>query len=339
MNNLFEVVGSPGKFATLAQIPLSCGKFSESFEEKNGNKEFLGRNSPNANRSDNSQKFNNIRRIAKLLLTNKEKLNPSQEALERTKQAAKDFFSFSYQLLEREGIAEFPLANCNKCLGMVVIPTNRKNLVTIAISQDKNPINDERLRYDMVQFLDKLNQIQGRWVFELACIPTKAEYLLPRTLFFRNPQPAPTSSVEPHTRCVEVALMAALCKAGRSINFEASDISILAFGGTLWASNTGNETIPGFGSISRNMKYTIEQPLEIELSNSTVGYIDLWKPCGNHCEKYFYEMLAVANSGGCSSSFFDPRSEQCLPCSPQTPAIDDSIELDNTRPRSNSCSF
>ena len=192
---------------------------------------------------------------------------------------------------------------------MVAVPNTK--LAIIAISQDKDPSKDERLRHDMVVFLRQLNRTSKEWRFELACIPTKAQYLMPRTLSMRVPHPAPEASVKPHTRCVEVALMAALCKAGRTINFTAIDTGIIAFGGTLWASQAGGaDAIPHFeGVTKRNDKYIERPALEVELSPSMRGWVDIWEPCPDHCKIYKYEMLAIGSSGGFSGSFYEPRSE------------------------------
>jgi hypothetical protein len=290
-------------------VPLLLEPFASSFSAKELNGEFLGATSP-SNQTNQRKQFSQIRSLAKVNyqhhLIGKTSLDPSPHALERTRQAAKDFFCLSYQLLELEG-GEFPLAGRNKCLGMVAVPTTK--VVIIAVSQDKQPSKDELLRNNMVEFLKKLNKNSNNWVFELACIPTKAQYLLPRTLSVRKPQAAHPESVKPHTRCVEVALMAALCKAGRTLKFTSEDTGIIAFGGTLWGSKDGNDAIPHFGKIDRNTKHNEPNPLEVELAPNLIGYIDVWKPCKEHCAIYKYEMLAIGASGGGSSSFFEPRSE------------------------------
>jgi len=286
-------------------VPMQYERYARSFSSKNNEGTFLGR-TPHVDKT-NRRQYSQICRVAKTeFLKGEEALEPTPQALERTKQAAKDFFLLSYQLLETHNM-QFPLAGRNKCLGMVAVPT--KNLVMIAISQDKNPTNDELLRNEMVNFLNQINATTTDWTFELACIPTKAQYLMPRTISMRNPQAAPESSVKPHTRCVEVALMAALCKAGRTRSFTSADTGIIAFGGTLWASSEGAEAIPYFNGVTRNRKYITQDPLEVVISESLSGWVDIWEPCPEHCRIYKYEMLAIGAAGGFSSSFFEPRSE------------------------------
>ncbi len=289
-------------------VPIQLEPFAESFRAKNAEGDFLGR-APLTDNAHHRRQYGQIRRVARFNFSQGvEALEPSPEALERTQEAAKAFFQLSYLLLEHQK-SLFPLAGRNKCLGMVAVPNTK--LAIIAISQDKDPSKDERLRHDMVVFLRQLNRTSKEWIFELACIPTKAQYLMPRTLSMRAPHPAPDASVKPHTRCVEVALMAALCKAGRTINFTATDTGIIAFGGTLWASQAvGKVAIPHFeGMTKRNDKYLERPALEVELSSSMKGWVDIWEPCPDHCKIYKYEMLAIGSSGGFSGSFFEPRSE------------------------------
>jgi hypothetical protein len=287
-------------------VPMQFERFAGSFFSKYSDGKFLGRSSPE-NQTNQRRQYSQIRCVAKSeFLKGIKALEPTPEALERTKRAAKDFFRLSYQLLERHSTL-FPLAGRNKCLGMVAVPTKR--LVILAISQDKNPENDESLRKEMIVFLNALNLTSDYWTFELACIPTKAQYLMPRTLSMRAPQAAPDASVNPHTRCVEVALMAALCKAGRTINFTSTDTGIIAFGGTLWLGPTGKEAIPHFEGADRNTKHRKHPPLEVEISNAIRGWIDIWEPCPDHCQIYKYEMLAIGAAGGFSGSFYEPRSE------------------------------
>ena len=291
-------------------VPMPYESFAHSFDTKLDDGAFLGRTSP-AEKSHQRRQFAQICRVAKSELSKGEvALEPSLQALERTKQAAKDFFFLSYKLLDSSATM-FPLAGRNKCLGMVAVPTT--TVVTIAISQDKNPVNDESLRNEMVLFLNRLNQTTNDWTFELACIPTKSQYLMPRTISLRAPQAASEASVKPHTRCVEVALMAALCKAGRTKSFTSSDTGIIAFGGTLWASSTGSEAVPHFEGVERNKKYTKQPSLEVILSADMSGWIDVWDPCPEHCKIYKYEMLAIGGAGGFSTSFFEPRSESGMP--------------------------
>jgi hypothetical protein len=288
-------------------VPIQYERFAQSFAAKNNEGLFLGRTPPVS--KTNRRQYSQICRVAKSeFLKGADILEPTTEALERTKHAAQDFFSLSYKWLDKQNIP-FPLAGRNKCLGMVAVPTT--NLVMIAISQDKNPTNDDLLRKKMVIFLNQLNETSKNWKFELACIPTKAQYLMPRTISMRTPRAASESSVKPHTRCVEVALMAALCKAGRTRNFTSADTGIIAFGGTLWANSKGSEAIAHFNveGLARNIKYIKQDPLEVVITESLSGWIDIWEPCPEHCKIYKYEMLAIGASGGFSSSFFEPRSE------------------------------
>ena len=289
-------------------VPAQYENFARSFSYKNAQGLFLGNVSSERESLQRAQ-FCQTRHMAKTLHNNgNEALEPTAVALNRTKQAAKDFFTLSYQLLSENNL-QFPLAGFNKCLGMVVVPT--KKLVLIATSQDKNPVNDELLRSNLVDFIGQLNQKTTKWVFELVALPTKAQYLMPRTLFMSAPHMAPQECVEPHTRCVEVALMAALCKAGRTLQFTSSETGIIAFGGTLWASSEDNLAIPHFEGADRNKKYTLpDQQLEVILSDTVRGWIDIWKPCDGHCKIYKYEMLAIGAAGGPATSFTEPRAEQ-----------------------------
>ncbi len=292
------------------QVPLQYETFARSFDNKNNEGLFLGR-TPHESRK-NRQQFTQICRVAKAeLIKGTEALEPTPQALDRTKTAAKQFFTLSYQLLEKNK-GQFPLAGLNKCMGMVAVPTT--NLVIIAISQDKNPEDDVQLRKEFVAFLEQLNQSTNDWTFELACIPTQAQYFMPRTISMRTPQAASESSIKPHTRCVEVALMAALCKAGRTKNFTSADTGIIAFGSSLWANPKGDEAIPHFQAkdFERSTKYTEQAPLEVVLTPSLSGWIDIWEPCPQHCKIYKYEMLAIGAAGGFSSSFFEPRAEKEL---------------------------
>ena len=281
------------------QVPMRYKLYAQSFTKKNKDGLFLGRTPP-TNGINRCQQYAQICQVANnLFLRGPEALEPTSQALERTKNAAKDFFLLSYHLLNERKM-QFPLAGRNKCLGMVVVPGSK--LVSIAISQDKNPTNDELLRTTMVAFLEELNRTTEQWIFELACIPTKAQYLMPRTISMRTPQAASELSVKPQTRCVEVALMAALCKAGRTKKFTSADTGLIAFGGTLWASSDSDcsTVVPYFGveGLERNTKYTTQKPLEVVITESLSGWIDIWDPCPEHCKVYKYEMLAIGAAGG-----------------------------------------
>ena len=287
-------------------VPKDLECFAHSFDYKNAHGLFLG-NISTENESNQRAQFSQTRSMAKLLLgQGKSALEPTEEALEKTKRAAKAFFALSYKMITEKN-TKFPLAGCNKCLGMVVLPTT--SIVTIAISQDKDPRKDILLRQSMAHFLNELNETTKEWTFELAYIPTKAQYLMPRTLFMRTPHTAPQEWVSPHTRCIEVALMSALNKAGLFIKFTSADIGTMAYGGTLWASPDGADAIPPFEGALRNIKYRVKTPLEVKLTDSMSGWIDIWEPCDEHCKQYKYEMLAIGAAGGPATSFMEPRAE------------------------------
>lgn len=288
-------------------VPKEYERFANSFISKIMQQLFLGVVSPERESVQRAQ-FSQTRKMAKCLfsLQGNPALESKQEALARTQQAANDFFLLSYQVMA-ESDEEFPLAGRNKCLGMVVVP--RTKLVILAISQDIIPLKDEELRKNMVTLLHQVNQRTHRWIFELACIPTKAQYLMPRTLSMRISQEAPEEAVSPPTRCVEVALMVALCKAGRFKKFTADETGIMAYGGTLWAAPDGSEAIPHFGRSRRNKKYSVKRPIEIKLTDTLSGWMDIWEPCDQHCKIYQHEMLAIGAAGGSATSFLEPRSE------------------------------
>ena len=307
--------GSPFKISQ--QLSL----FTNRFNPKNENGEFLGETSEQRDSLQYCQ-FIQTRRLArsKFQLSGNSTFThhvstpiqePSGSALERTKLAASAFFSLAYQILE-DTRQIFPLAGKNKCLGMVAVPGTQKNLVMIAISQDKDPNNDIELRHRMVDLLNEINRTNADWHFELACIPTKSQYMMPRTLFMRTTHPAPSTSITPRTSCVEVALMVALNKLGRHINFTTEDTGVIAFGGTMWTTPwcvKNSTAVPHFEGAERNTKYTTKPPTFVDLGEGKKGWIDIWDPCGNHCAIYRQEMLAIGASGGPATSFIEPRSE------------------------------
>jgi hypothetical protein len=307
------------------KISQQLSLFTSRFEPKNDNGEFLGETS---NQRDSLQYCQFIQTSSmarsKFQFTGGSTFThnasapiqkPSESAIERTKLAASGFFSLAYQVLDKNN-EQFPLAGKNKCLGMVAVPGTRNNLVMIAISQDKDPANDVDLRNRMVQLLNQINQTNEDWVFELACIPTKSQYMMPRTLFTRTTHPAPSTSVTPRTSCVEVALMVALNKIGRHVNFTSEDAGVMAFGGTMWTTPwcvKNSTAVPHFEGAERNTKYTTKEPIFVDLGEGKKGWINRWDPCGNHCELYMQEMLAIGASGGPATSFTEPRSERHLP--------------------------
>lgn len=298
-------------------VPLEHQLFACRFEEKIKNRTFLGGRS-NLERSAEVEQFRRTRRMS-LFHFNQgiDHLKPRKSALQRTEKAVKCFFQLAHQVLT-ENKQIFPLANHNKCLGMVALP--ERNLVILAISQNKNPEQDKALRTEMVSLIEKINLLleqnkskkKPEWVFSLAHIPTLSQYLIPRTLSKDNQFPASKEQIEPHTRCVEVALMVALNKMGRFETFKPSDIGILALGGALWASNSkdNSHAINYFEGETRNIKYVTKDPIEVKLNNERTAWVDIWEPCECHCKIYQHQMTAIAASGGPATSFAEPCLEQ-----------------------------
>ncbi len=299
-------------------VPLEHQLFARRFEEKIKDGTFLGEPS-NLERSIEVEQFKRVRRMS-LFHYNQgaTHLEPSKSALQRTEKAAQCFFQLAHQELT-ENQKQFPLANYNKCLGMVALP--KKELVILAISQDKKPEQDKALRAEMVSFLEKINLLSKKaqlgWTFALAQIPTPSEYLMPRTLSKDNQFPASKEQIEPHTRCIEVALMVALNKMGRFGAVNPADLGVLALGGSLWANPKNNsdeinhsDAINHFEGTKRNVKYVIKDPIEVKLNNDQSGWVDIWEPCECHCAIYRHQMAAIAASGGPATSFAEPCLEQ-----------------------------
>ncbi|MDF1683232.1 MAG: hypothetical protein P1U36_01100 [Legionellaceae bacterium] len=318
--NLSTDSESESEIGTPFRMSSRYAMFTKRFEPKLNNGNFLGETSGQRD-SEQYCQFIQTSSIARTKFEFEDQGTflhgkPSQsielktQAVTNTKRAASDFFALAYQALNETNEA-FPLAGKNKCLGMVVVPG--KTLVLLAISQDKNPTEDVILRQKMVRLLNRINAKEGHaWTFELACIPTKSQYMMPRTLFMRTIHPAPNEWVEPHTRCVEVSLMVALCKTGRHISFNPEDTGVMAFGGTLWSIPwrlKKSNAIPHFEGATRNSKYTTQPPISVDLGDGTKGWIDIWDPCAGHCKIYRQEMLAIGASGGPATSFTEPRSE------------------------------
>ena len=238
----------------------------------------------------------------------------SPAATNRTKQAARDFYALSYQLLAETG-REFPLANKNKCVGIAVIKNNKS--VFIAVSEDSNANNDLATRRALIAFFKELNARTDKWRFELVRTPAPMEFLLPRSLCMETSRPASGDEIRPRMRCVEVQLMVALNKVRRTVKYSMQDVAMLALGGTLWASATDSVAIDYFGNIGRNRKYTEESALELTLCNGQNAFIDVWEPCGEHCKIYYNEMLAIISA---DEHFYGPRADETFVDSrPATP--------------------
>lgn len=298
-------------------VPKRYASFAFSFQKKLEDGELLGEDSPFRHSQQYCQ-FIQTRAMAKANLQkfNERPVTPNPKVMQSTIEAMKDFFRLSYVHLDHSNQV-FPLANCNKCLGFSIVPGT--SLVILAISQDKIPKKDEPLRRNMVEHLDQLNRLSAiwynekrisrRWSFELAKIPTREQYLLPRTLSMRVPHHATNEWVAPRTRCVEIALSTALCKAQRTQAFAIDDVFFLTVGGVIWADETEALSLPHFDTKKRNLTYRSSAPIEVILSDSKIGYVDVWDPCQEHCQIYMNEMLAVASAGGGSTSYTEPRAE------------------------------
>ncbi len=115
------------------------------------------------------------------------------------------------------------------------------------------------------------------------------------------------------SRCIEIALMVGLCKAGRFKKFEPSEVCVMAFGCTLWTLpynlSTNDVALELFAKGPRNRKYICKSHL-VQLEGK-YGYFDEWNPCPQHCGIYRKAMLAIGAAGGPGSSFPGPRSETC----------------------------
>ena len=154
-------------------MPEKWSRFKSRFQQKNNDGELLGYE-PVSWSSTVCCQLVTVRMMSKHTLFASPITEPSAKSLQRTKEAAVAFYSSAYQQLEASGEI-FPLAGQNKCLGMVAVPRSR--LVMIAISQDSDPDQDILLRIQMVKLLEQINQRGGPWTYELASIPTKAQYL------------------------------------------------------------------------------------------------------------------------------------------------------------------
>lgn len=286
-------------------LPLKWHRFGTSFDAKIREGLVLGAPSTVSPTVEGAQ-LARMRCAARHVLSQEVLLHPTDAALQRTKLAARAFFRIAYQHVQ-DTKENFPLFERNKCLGMVAIP--RSKLVLVAVSQDKDPIQDIELRKKMVEFLQQMTSKSTKWVFELVRLPTPSAYVFLRTFQMRSPHRAPKELVEPHTRCVEVALAVALCKVGRFHKFAPSEAAVVPFGGAMWMSIDGQEAKKGFGGISRNSKYLSQPALDVTLSDSEMGYVDIWDPCKVHCRIFMRDLLAMGAAGGPGTSFIEPRAE------------------------------
>ncbi|MDF1757580.1 MAG: hypothetical protein P1U74_04715 [Legionellaceae bacterium] len=290
--------------------PGSLSLFKRRF---NGKLSGISLRNPNLTNSISSQAAQIIlvRRMALFGYKNMT-LEPSISAKERTKQAAKDFFALSHELLSETG-ETFPLADKNKCLGVAVVKGNKR--VYIAVSEDSEATRDIQLRNQLVDFLQRLNARSDKWRFELVHTPTATEYVLPRTLRMETSRPASSKEIGPRMRCVEVQLMAALNKVRRTIKYNPTDTAMVAFSGTLWANESGLGGAANFGNVKRSTKYIEGPSLEVTLHDNTKGYLDVWAPCEEHCAIYYREMLAIAAA---DEHLYGPRAEEPIAPLPET---------------------
>jgi hypothetical protein len=305
-DGLYDILGRgtpDSPYKDILTVPSMLSPYTDSFEHKIAQIDWPEDVLTLPQSARNSQ-IRNLRCLAvnHLKITN---LTPNEAAINKTQQAAKDFFILAHDLLSKSD-SEYPLAGKNKCLGFATIKGNKS--VFIAISQSENAREDLELRRNMIALLSDMNEESNRWRFELVNTPQPVEYLMPRFLDMRTTRPASPNEVKPRMRCIEVALMVALNKARRTIKYSPSDASMQAFNSTLWASANAKESSPKehFGSITRNDKYLFAAPLEINLADGTKAYIDQWKPCEEHCAKYLMHMLAVAAS---DEHFYGPRAD------------------------------
>lgn len=295
-------------------VPLLLSKFSFFFEQNLANNTFLGTNSyyPQSDKLA----LRNSMMISKYNYHH-EALKPSANAIEKTQFAAASFYQLAHQYLSKH-LKAFPLVGKNKCLGFVSLPNSK--LVMIALSQDRDPKQDIKLRKKMVKLIAQINKLSKHHVFELALLPTKEQYLALRALSLPSPMMMPPKEViEPRTRCAEVSLMVALNKIARTKPLNPEQTCMLTFGCGLWANQKTELAIPGFNAQFRNNKYT-QGYLKIELHDGSIGWLDVWQPCPNHCEPFLHNIRAMSFSGGPSSSFSGPRSEQ-LPFTQQNQSV------------------
>lgn len=287
--------------ASLAS-PHFLKMFRNRFENKFKSISFREDNT-NLNNSLKATQLLAIRRLALSSLKN-DNLEPSEQSIAKTKEAAKDFFVLASKFLN-ENDELFPLADKNKCVGMATIKNNKS--VFIAISQDEDATKDLRLREQFIYFLRRLNQTTTKWRFELVNTPAPMEYLLPRTLRMETPRPASSDEINPRMRCVEIHLMCALNRAHRVIKFKPEDVAMVAFSGTLWAHESESRAVVNFGNIKRNVKYLAEPALEVTLDDYSKAYIDVWCPCQEHCAIYYPEILAITSA---DEHFYGPRADE-----------------------------
>ncbi len=229
----------------------------------------------------------------------------NKESELKTIEAAKHFFKKLYEILSDEN--RYPFINCNKCLGMVVVP--QTNLVLISVSEDRNPNLDDERRKNFLKLIIQVNELTNQWKYELVYRPNLSEYLMLRALTLAQYDISVDQLPKARTRCAEVALAFALFKVGRFKSFSKSSIGIVTFGATLWSSKEGDSAINYFSEKKRNRKYTLTDPIEVPLKEGGIGWIDRWSPCKEHCLPYMDAMLTIATSGKPGISLKTPRSE------------------------------
>ena len=252
--------------------------------------------------------FSSTRAMAKHLYNSDLSYQTNETVTRKVHLAAIDFFTLLFKQLSDE--EQYPLAGHNKCLGMAIVPGTK--LVLIALSEARNPDSDKPLRKKFLQLITKINLATRQWVFELVATPMMSEYLILRTLSMKEPHRAPKEWLEPRTRCAEVALAVALCKAGRFKEFAPKDVGIATFGANLWASEKEDIPINYFEGSLRNRKHITKVPLQVPLDKGQLGWLDIWDPCAEHCRIDERAMIALSASGGKATSFIGPRSENFL---------------------------
>lgn len=264
--------------------------FARSFEKSN---HLLGR-PPQQPLPIVNEELKRVRMAARYLYRSAD-LEPGSLAKQRIRDVIVFFFETVQTIVTSDN--PHPLVKVNKCMGMTAIPG--LSLVLVALSEDPH---DEPVRRAFHHLLGQVNTKQNRYVFELVCSPTTAEYLMIRSLRMRSDHTVPSEIVQARTRCIEVALMVALNKIGRLKTLNPFEVHIQAMSPFLWKDGT---CCVGFEGATRNVKYLSEPPIVMRDGS----WIDLWSPCKQHCAIFAREILSVAFCGSCASSFTEPRSD------------------------------